>query len=125
MNTKSWVIVGICAVVMLVNINFWMGEDETSGSCMVPRMDDGTSVCLDYASSEKTNDFKQACKPLMRGTWSDEPCDRQGSLGGCQTGDNMMWFFPAGKFQSDSDVKDFCAGEDRQYLEPWYQGSPR
>ncbi|MDJ0916404.1 MAG: hypothetical protein QNJ05_01490 [Woeseiaceae bacterium] len=88
-------------------------------------MDDGTSVCLDYASSEKTGEFKQVCRPVMSGTWSDEPCDRLGSLGGCQTEDNKMWFFPAGKFQSRSDVQDFCSQEDRQYLEPWYQDSPR
>lgn len=121
MNTRSWTIVGICAVVVLININYLTKEDgaETmSGSCMVPRMDDGSKVCLEYSAHEETWGFKELCGPAMKGKWSDGPCDTQGSLGGCQTGENKMWFFPAGQYTSRGDVRTFCAGKDFPYLEP-------
>lgn len=121
MNAKSWTIVGICAVIVLLNINFIFNNEESeklSGSCMTPRMDDGARVCMEYSAHEKTRDFQQLCEPAMRGTWTDGPCDTQGSLGGCQMGDNKMWFYPAAKYQSRSDVKRFCAAEDLSYLEP-------
>ena len=121
MNAKNWAIVGICAVIVLININYIAnrnGAEKTSGSCMAPRMDDGSRVCMEYAAHEQTAEFKQLCEPAMRGTWSDGPCDTQGSLGGCQTGDNKMWFYPAGKYGSSGDVQSFCAREGLTFLQP-------
>ena len=120
-NAKSWTIVGICAVIVWINISYLTKKEESerlSGSCMTPKMNDGSKVCMEYSAHEKTKEFKQLCEPAMRGTWTDGPCDTQGSLGGCQTGDNKMWFFPAGKFKSSGDVESFCARKDLPYLEP-------
>jgi hypothetical protein len=93
-------------------------SSELFGSCYVPRMSDQSTVCLEYATNDMARQFKQGCQPVMLGTWSDDACDTTGSLGGCDLGDNKIWLFPAGKYETTEDVVRFCESKEAPYLEP-------
>ena len=106
----------------IVLLSVGCGNKESSellGSCYVPVMSDQSTACLEYSTNDTARQFKQGCQPVMRGTWSDGPCDTTGSLGGCDLGDNSkIWLFPAGKYQTREDVVSFCESKQAPYLEP-------
>ena len=119
MKNARWNIIFLCMAIVFLGVG--CGENdavELSGNCFIESMDDQSKACLEYSTHEKVREFKQICGPVMTGIWSDGVCDTEGSLGGCETGDNKIWLFPAGKYQTKTDVKNFCASQDILYLEP-------
>ena len=120
MKNARWSIGFLCSAIMIFGVGCGSNEPEIlSGNCFIPSMSDQTKACIEYAGHEKVKEFKQLCRPVMKGTWSEGACNTEESLGGCQTGDNKLWFFVAAKYQTKTDVEDFCASKDIPYLEPY------
>jgi len=119
MKNARWNISFLCIAIIFFGVGCGKNEPEKlSGNCFIQRMSDQSKACLEYSGHEKVREFKQICGPVMKGVWSEGVCDTEGSLGGCKTGDNKIWLFPAGKYQTKADVKNFCASKDIPYLEP-------
>jgi len=119
MNYTVWKLGLVFAAIVFLSVGCGNRDSsEVIGSCYVPRMSDQSTACLEYSAHEKTKEFKQICRPVLKGKWSDGACDTEGSLGGCDLGDNKIWLFPAGKYQTSEDVVSYCASQEAPYLEP-------
>jgi hypothetical protein len=86
------------------------GSESVRGSCRTGQLDDGSRLCIDYYDRSLAKDFRPLCTTLMRGKWSDGPCDPRGALGGCRTqkDDTVTWIYPSKKHATADDVQEFC-----------------
>ena len=90
------------------------------GSCKSGTLGDGSKLCVTYHDGEQAQSYKGICPTVMKGTWSTEPCDTSGALGGCQkkSKKSEMWIFPSTAHKTSDDVKTFCEEKGGVFLPP-------
>ena len=104
------VAITVCSVILALGA--CRGSDKIVGSCdrrgSAGLLD--KSTCGDVAQ-KVASDAKKAC-PSVGGTWSDKPCDRTGSVGGCKGANGTVWWFPT-KAGSPPALADECESSDQ------------
>ena len=102
---------------------FWMGslllaatalascDDEEEGvvaSCKAGLASDKSRMCIDYDASDNLDQWRMACRTVMRGKWSKSPCDTKETLGGCKVKTSTIWLYPSTKHETIEDAKESC-----------------